>query len=383
MLLDQFSLLTAVGLSSFALCVTLLLSWAVTRADTFLLTWSAGLAFVVVGVVLFVALSDSYDPVTQCASFLAFIVGFALIYAGALQFRGDVSWTAVALVTAVSIGVVAGPFALGLSGVGSILGNIAIGCLLLLSAQTYWSSRAEAPFAMTANTLLYGLTALSFFLCAVPLIADGAWTLHTRPDNWAEDLNSVAAIIGLSGIGAVSLALNQARIALHHKKAARIDSLTGLLNRRALFEQFGSGRVPPQTAAIVLDLDHFKSINDRFGHAAGDLVLEHFAGIILDKVAQGDLAARLGGEEFCIVMPSVGPRLATRLAEDIRASLGAAAIATTAGHVHATVSIGVAFSSVGGESFDALLERADTALYLAKNEGRNRVKLSALQVVAA
>ncbi|MBP0437882.1 sensor domain-containing diguanylate cyclase [Tianweitania sediminis] len=382
MLLDQYSLLAAVGFSTMALCVTLLLSWMTTRMDAYLLTWSAGLACVVVGVVLFVALGDNYDPITQCASFLGFIVGFSLIYAGALQFRGRMHRLKVAGAAMLSVGVVLYPFALGFSGIGTILGNIALGCLLLLSAGTYWSCRREAPFAMTVNTLLYALTAASFFLCAVPLIADHAWILHARPNNWAEDLNSLAAIIGLSGIGAISLAMNQARIALHHKQTARIDALTGLLNRRALFEGLGAGRIPASMAVIVLDLDHFKSINDRFGHAGGDLVLEKFAGIIRDKVVFGDLAARLGGEEFCIVMPDASFRLATRLAEDIRATFSAATIESASGTIKATVSIGVAFSAVGGESFDAILERADNALYRAKNEGRNRVGVSRLQVAA-
>lgn len=382
MLLDQFSLLAAIGFSSTALCVTLLLSWATARTDAFLLTWSLALAFIVLGVVLFAGLGDVYDPLAQCGSFVSLILGFAFVHAGGLQYRGMNRWRRIVALLVVLTAPVLAAFALGYSGMGTIVGNISIATLLFMSGRLYWHGRAEAPLTMVANALLYSVTGVSFLLCAIPLLSSRAWILDTRPSNWAEDINSIAAIIGLTGIGAVSLALNQARIARRHQVAASTDGLTGLLNRRALFESVDDERVQPGTAAIVLDLDHFKSVNDRYGHAGGDLVLGRFADIVRDHIASCDLAARLGGEEFCIVMPNTTLRMATRLAEEIRRDLNAAEVQSPAGPIRATVSIGVACSGKAAESFEELLERADVALYTAKKDGRNRVESAILRVAA-
>lgn len=384
MLFDQYSLLAAIGFSGAALCVTLLLSWATARSDSFLLTWAVAMALIVAGVVLYGLLDRRYHPAVQCASFVLLILGFALVYGGGLQFRwGRAFWTQTTIVGLAMVLPTAAGFAVGLSGAATILANIAIAVLLGMSGAQYWYGRSEAPLPMTANALLYWITAVSFLLCCVPLVAQGQLVLTTRPVNWAEDINSIVAIIGLTGIGAVSLALNQTRSARRHQSAAMTDPLTGLLNRRALFDRLASRNVEPGTATVVLDLDHFKSINDRFGHACGDVVLEHFASVLRSHLAASDLAARIGGEEFCIVMPHTSARLASRLAEGIRRSLNARRVATPAGEIAATVSIGVAICSGTPERFEALLERADRACYAAKNEGRNRVQISSLLVVAA
>ncbi|GHD18800.1 diguanylate cyclase [Tianweitania populi] len=384
MLLDQYSLLVAIGFSGAALSVTLLLSWITARSDRFLLTWSAAMALLVVGVILFGLLDHDYDPAVQCASFVFLILGFVLVYAGGRQFRvSRVFWGRIAMLGIIMVLPTLVAFAPGLSGLATIVADVAIAILLVMSGAQSWAGRAEAPLPMAINAVLYLATAASFLLCCVPLIAEGQLVLTTRPSNWAEDLNSIMAIIGITGIGAISLALNQTRIARRHQYASMTDPLTGLLNRRALFDRLGNRDVQPGTAIIVLDLDHFKAVNDRHGHACGDLVLEHFATLLRDHIAASDLAARIGGEEFCIVMPHTSARLASRLAESIRRGLNAQPIRTPDCDIAATVSIGVALCAGTPERFEALLERADRACYGAKNEGRNRVQTSSLLVVAA
>jgi diguanylate cyclase (GGDEF)-like protein len=384
MLLDQYSLLAAIGFSGAALCVTLLLSWVTARSDGFLLTWAAALAMIVMGVILYGLLDRSYHPAVQCASFVFLILGFVMVYAGGLQFcRRRAFWGRIAVISVLAVLPTVAGFALGISGAATIVANIAIAVLLVLSGALSWAGRAEAPLPMAVNAVLYHATAVSFLLCCIPLVMDGQVVLTERPANWAEDLNSILAIIGLTGIGAISLALNQTRVARRHQVASMTDALTGLLNRRALFDRLGNRDVPPGTAIIVLDLDHFKAINDQFGHACGDLVLAHFAASLKGHLGASDLAARTGGEEFCVVMPHTSVRLAARLAEDIRRGLNAHPVPTPSGDISASVSIGVAFCSGAPERFEALLERADRACYGAKSEGRNRVQASPLLVVAA
>ncbi|HUH76490.1 MAG TPA: GGDEF domain-containing protein, partial [Devosia sp.] len=199
---------------------------------------------------------------------------------------------------------------------------------------------------------------------------------------WAEDLNSIVIIIGLTGIGALSLTLNQFRSVKLHRRQAMTDALTDLMNRRALFERFTAGALPEGSAVVMFDLDHFKSVNDLLGHAVGDQVLKMFAGLLRAGARPGDAAARLGGEEFCMVLEASPHRSAAAVAETIRAAFEATAMSPCDGTVNTTVSAGVAISGVGGEPFEDLLRRADDALYRAKSAGRNRVHAPGPRLVA-
>jgi diguanylate cyclase (GGDEF)-like protein len=188
-------------------------------------------------------------------------------------------------------------------------------------------------------------------------------------------------IVDITGIGAVSLTLNQSRWARHHRREAMTDGLTGLLNRRALFAAMDTP-LQPGAAVIMFDLDHFKSINDQLGHAAGDAVLEGFAALVKSELRRDDLAARVGGEEFCVVLRDLSKRSAAGVAERIRAGLAATRTPTERGVAETTLSAGVAISSVDGEPFEVVLKRADDALYAAKSAGRNRVHAPAPRLVA-
>jgi diguanylate cyclase (GGDEF)-like protein len=230
--------------------------------------------------------------------------------------------------------------------------------------------------------VLYIIIAFSFVLCGVELLRLGAYVLSARPENWAEDFNSIAAIIGLTGIGALSITLSQSRAARHHRHASMTDALTGMLNRRALFEAMAGKPIEPGVAVIMFDLDHFKAINDRLGHGVGDSVLQHFSAIVRDNVRAADTAARLGGEEFCVVLGQMSSRSAIVVAERIRETFEATPIPTATEQFRATVSAGIAVSGIKGEPFEHLLGRADSALYKAKRAGRNRVHAPGLRLVA-
>lgn len=381
MFLDQFSILIAVGFSGASLGMTLFMLWVVGRAETHLLSWSLGLAFIVGGVVFFSYVVGKYDAKLLFASFVLLIIGFGLLYSGTAKFcanRANAVTTSVVVVASVLI--TSACFGLGYSGSGTIAGNVAIGILLALSGHQYWAARKESPFLMTANAVLLFITSLSFIACGYALIQDGQFVLNARPDNWAEEINSIVAIVGLTGIGTLSLTLNQARIANRHKSDARIDVLTGLLNRRALLEL--DTAIPPSTSVIAIDIDHFKAVNDRFGHDAGDHVLKVVAETILGSVRSHDFAARIGGEEFCVVLPNSSRKSSTELAERLRWRIEGMTISTAAGSVRTTISAGIAFSAAQDETIQSLLNKADQALYEAKSSGRNRIQVSGFSLVA-
>jgi len=162
------------------------------------------------------------------------------------------------------------------------------------------------------------------------------------------------------------------------KRLAETDPLTGLLNRRAFFSRatVALDELSDQEACILLlDLDHFKSINDNYGHDVGDQVIQEFANILRECISQNELVARWGGEEFVVLLQDKSKAASMSLAQKIRTCTAERRL-PSAGKLtlHFTVSAGVADLSGG---LTTALKRADAALYIAKNAGRNRVFMAA------
>lgn len=158
------------------------------------------------------------------------------------------------------------------------------------------------------------------------------------------------------------------------KILATRDPLTGCLNRRAFFQEFelhwaASKQGNGPLSCVMVDVDHFKSINDRFGHSVGDQVLQHVASTLRSMVRKRDLVCRYGGEEFCILLPGIDLDDGVQVAERVRAALAAA----PCGQVAVTASLGVSAVRLGAGQPSELLDQADKALYCAKHAGRNRV----------
>ncbi len=156
------------------------------------------------------------------------------------------------------------------------------------------------------------------------------------------------------------------------------DPLTDLKNRRAFLRDMRAefsraSRMEQTCALLLLDVDHFKRVNDSFGHPAGDDVLRAIAGLLSDGAREYDSVGRLGGEEFGVLLPEVDVAGATMVAERIRTMVSERPLGPP-GVGHVTISIGVALGPLSPvDNEDALLRRADEALYAAKREGRDRV----------
>ena len=169
--------------------------------------------------------------------------------------------------------------------------------------------------------------------------------------------------------------LARARDALAYQ--ASHDALTGLLNRRALLEALErelarAAREDGVVSIAVCDLDHFKNVNDTWGHPAGDEVLNAFARVVMSSLRAYDVVGRYGGEEFLLIAPGARPSAESGVFERVCRAVAASPVTTDAGVISLTVSIGVAGIQGKGSS-EELLASADTALYRAKDEGRNRV----------
>jgi len=190
----------------------------------------------------------------------------------------------------------------------------------------------------------------------------------------------------------------QARVHVHHRLARTIheleasqealaelattDSLTKLKNRRLFYSQAGQNlsacrRYGKDMSLLLLDIDHFKKVNDTFGHHAGDEVLVRIAGLLAQMVRDVDTVARFGGEEFAVLMPETNRLGAAVLGERIRAAIEKEQINVDGRHIPVTVSIGITtLAAEDVESIDQLLGIADRRLYMAKNSGRNRICVS-------
>lgn len=257
-----------------------------------------------------------------------------------------------------------------------------------LTAYEFWRGRSEKLVSRwPAIFMLFAHGAL--FLLRTPLVAllPGSPSNHVYSSVWLTVLSFEALLFTIS-IAFILLAMAKERTELRHRTAAMVDPLTGIANRRAFLhdaQQLGKrhSATPRSTAVLLIDLDHFKSVNDRFGHALGDKVLEIFTEAARRSVRASDVIGRLGGEEFAAVLTDTGRDRALAVAERIRESFAKSALEVDGRPVSATVSIGLACCQETSFDVAELLAQADQALYFAKENGRNRVEIASLDMMLA
>ena len=255
------------------------------------------------------------------------------------------------------------------------------------TAYEFWRGRSE-PLVSRWPAIFMLFAHGSLYLLRTPFGSMLPW----RPANpdlfnsvWLTVLSFEALLFTIS-IAFILLAMAKERTEHRHKTASLIDPLTGIANRRA-FLQDGEVQLkrqisdPRPTAVLLLDLDNFKTINDRFGHAMGDRVLQLFAEIGSGCMHRLDIFGRLGGEEFAAILVNTPRERALAVAEEIRAAFADASREIDGKPVVATVSIGMVISYDAVLDLSALLAQADHALYRAKDNGRNRVEIASIELI--
>lgn len=190
-------------------------------------------------------------------------------------------------------------------------------------------------------------------------------------------VESIAAIV-LMAFGIVMLANEQ--VTLELRAIAERDPLTGVFNRRSFLTLLDksishSDRMASPLSIMLVDLDHFKKINDTWGHKSGDEALRHFVAVAVTCVRNGDIIGRVGGEEFAILLPDTDMTKAAAVAERLRGEVAARPVDNEHGSITLTVSIGVT-NYRKGEAPEVTLHRADNAMYTAKDKGRNQVEVA-------
>ncbi len=383
--LEYNSLLMAVSVSCIATCMTLAVSWIAYRRDAFLLTWSISAFVLFLGSIFYGLYAAMPDRVPAAIGTTGIVLGFVLCWSAARQFRSDT--VPVRQTLALATVVVVSQWWLqlgGLVGLMVILSNALAMVLLFASAWEYWSARSERLYSLKWLTALYLLVGFSFALCIIPLAIETPLYMDRAPNNWAETLQMIICIICITAIGGLSLAVNQERVVRDRTVEARTDGLTGVLNRRA-FDDFSQKREPKgDTVVVIFDLDFFKVVNDRCGHAFGDQVLRSFASVCSASLRNQDVVARIGGEEFAVVLEDCTVERAIVVANRIRLRFAKQKLACDGEQVRCTVSAGVCGSPPDEpRNIEVMLSGADTALYQAKQNGRNRVCHFEMTLVAA
>ncbi|MDO9212267.1 MAG: GGDEF domain-containing protein [Methylococcales bacterium] len=238
----------------------------------------------------------------------------------------------------------------------------------------------------------YWFTGASFAVVATMFLARAVIVFLAPPDTYSlyaqTPINPASFFIGSMAQMCLAfgmiLMLNY-RLATDLQKLASTDMLTGALNRRSLEQEAvrlsaRCNRTGDTLAVLMIDVDHFKSINDRYGHPVGDEVLRRLAAVAQKTIRSDDYFARYGGEEFCILLPSTLEKDAWILADRLRQTYAAMVMEFGGEALSSTISIGVSDSTHAGVEFASLIAAADQAMYRAKQEGRNRVIMHSTQV---
>ena len=249
-----------------------------------------------------------------------------------------------------------------------------------LAAFEFWRSRDEALVSRWPAIFML-FTHGSLFLLRTPIgtFANASAGNGLAMSGWLE-LLSLEGLLFTISIAFILLAMAKERTEYHHRTAAITDALTGIANRRGFLEQAMAQRAAASAnspvAVLLFDIDHFKRVNDRFGHPVGDRTLQIFAETAKAHIGELGTVGRWGGDEFVAVLFDTSREIAATVGERIQRAFEDTAADIDGRVVGATVSTGVAFSGHGPFELPALLLRADQALYQAKEDGRNRLAIT-------
>ncbi|MDQ0316551.1 GGDEF domain-containing protein [Amorphus orientalis] len=366
------------GVCCGALFIVTLVAWLTERKQPFLLTWSLSVSVLLASSVAFSLFA------TQPTVFIGWLAswtsaaGAVGLWLAAVQFaQGSTPLFGAGLRFLAAILGLSLFAAIGMPGSMLVVMNATMAIVLFQTAAVYFQVRRSSIYYLVALSGLYAATAATFLVCGLSLLFQFPADFLGIPRTIYETINGLVAIVTLTGSGALSVALVHERTAKRHQADAMTDPLTGLLNRRALLNIGQAAGLSDGAAAIVFDLDNFKSVNDAYGHDVGDLVIRRFTVLCRQSLRATDLAARTGGEEFVVILQGADAETAMAVAERIRARFEAAEIRSPKGLITGcTVSAGVLAAPPGsGLEIQDLIARADEALYDAKRAGRNRVRL--------
>lgn len=313
-------------------------------------------------------------------------IAVGMIWSAARLFHGRaIVWGGMFLGAGVWLCACASPAFAGSGPARVIVSSLIVAIYTFMTAIELWRERRKSllrRWPAIFVPMLHG--AIFLFPMALASLSLDLESNSRVVTGWAA-VFAVEVVLYVVGAAFIVLVLAKDRAVGAYKVAATTDPLTTLLNRRGFFEAAGAMMTANQSgmqpvSVLAFDLDHFKSINDTYGHSGGDATLQMFAAVARKTMRGGDVIGRLGGEEFVAILAGTLAEAAIA-AERVRAAFAAATVDLDGAQIAATVSIGVACGSPKA-SVESLIARADSALYRAKANGRNRVELADEAVAA-
>ncbi len=374
-----------VTLTLVTLSMTLLLALAAWHAGTEqgLRHWALGNCSLMLGLLLNVNQELLHHSLSIVLANGLMTAGLGVIWLGVRAFKGrsQPEWGPISAAALIMLALWVCRFQLGRLDICYAISSLVLGGFFLMCAKELLI-RAAQP--LRTAYWFTGSIALLFGICLIgrPLAAlSGLQSDHPALDNPLQNLTLLGAMLAQIGMASGFILMTHYRTAEALHRLSERDGLTNALNRRSLQEQakalleIMAERKQPATL-IMVDADHFKRINDEFGHQTGDAVLCHLVSSISQHLRSDDLLGRFGGEEFTLILPGLNTERAAQVAERIRQGLCRHPWEQEGQPVWLSASLGVACSEHHGYDFSILLAAADAALYRAKALGRNRVELA-------
>jgi diguanylate cyclase (GGDEF) domain len=254
--------------------------------------------------------------------------------------------------------------------------SVLVGGMSILVAVEAWRGRAREPLpARTWLSVSFAGHAFIYVLRIPFAILEPVRTVGGVPVSLPNSI-FLFCLFALALMAGFSLfILTRERVELRYRREAQIDSLTGLFNRRAFIEtvEHIRGQGKGAGALALLDLDHFKRINDTYGHGGGDEALKAFSALVGERLTSDMVFGRIGGEEFALYIPEIDLERARAVCEDVRSAVEQAVIPLGEQQLRMTVSIGLSADVASYADINFLLGIADRGLYISKRNGRNRV----------
>lgn len=382
MYIDAFTVLLSGLLVKVVLGTLFLVLWLRARRAKWFAWWSVTFYLSALSSLCFLAANSAavFFPLAVALLIAALVCGWQGVRA--FEKRRPL-WLALLAAPAIWLGACAIPGFVETVAWRVVVSSTVIASLFGLSAFELWRGRTEPlPSRWTVIAVFASLTAI--FAIRIPLVGIAPFPFGAQPAEPAYIAAFNLLLFFHTLVLAVLLvAMSKEREELQQRTKAQTDSLTGALNRRAFMSRgrrlvLRHQKKREPLCLLFLDLDHFKALNDRHGHSGGDDVLTSFVAIVHDNIRPTDFLFRLGGEEFCCLLPFTNTDAAFQVAQRIRCALEAVGVQVAGVPVNVTVSIGIASTDAFGYDVDTLVRRADMAVYSAKRQGRNRVVIAAM-----
>jgi diguanylate cyclase (GGDEF)-like protein len=384
MQIDGYTVVSCGILIRTALAILFLVFWIKDRRASWFAWWSATFFLGDVAALVYVL---GGLTVPQPGSMAALIAASACCWQGARAFEGRATlWLPVLATPALWLLACLIPGFSENVAYRVVLSSLLLALLLALTAVEFWRGRQEKlPSRWAIIALFASLSA--FFASRIALLGVAPYPFGALPmeSNWLAAF-SLVLILHMIILAVLIVAMSRERLEREQKLKAQTDLLTGALNRHA-FVAYGDRLILRHEMAgkplclLLFDLDQFKSLNDRFGHAGGDAILMQFVAVARENIRARDLLFRLGGDEFCCLLPYTNMAQAREIGERVRIGIAAASMDVAGAKVKVTASIGVASAEAFGYSLEVLLHEADMAVYAAKRQGRNKVVVAMPQAV--